>query len=381
MLNDDQLKIVYEKSKSILVLAGAGSGKTKVIVERMNHLIKEGVKPEEILSLTFTKKAAEEMKKRSDERINSYTFHGYCYELLKDKMNFNVFEHNKAFSKQDLLEISNYKNSLKRLPKPKVYLRYKTFLKENHLLDFDDLLYESIPYIHQHKFKYIFIDEFQDTNLLQFKLLKKMIKSDTHVMAVGDPDQSIYAFRGAKVGLIDVFVKTFNAKVMYLNQNYRSTQTILDAANRYIHKNMNRYKKSLKSDHRNVLEPLIYIGNKSFQEQKIIELIRSIPSLDIAILYRNHDQGARIKQILNRNYLFFVSCMTLHESKGLEFDAVFIIGCEVIPHDMNQTYLGLEEERRLLFVGITRAKKYLYLFSTKLTSTLKETKIKVIYTI
>ena len=144
---------------------------------------------------------------------------------------------------------------------------------------------------------------------------------------------------------------------------------------------MNRYKKSLKSDHRNVLEPLIYIGNKSFQEQKIIELIRSIPSLDIAILYRNHDQGARIKQILNRNYLFFVSCMTLHESKGLEFDAVFIIGCEVIPHDMNQTYLGLEEERRLLFVGITRAKKYLYLFSTKLTSTLKETKIKVIYTI
>src|SRR5690606_37654275 len=130
-----------------------------------------------------------------------------------------------------------YKNHLKKGNKPKRYDYYQEYLKKRQLIDFDDLLLLSIPHIHNHQFKYIFVDEFQDTNLLQFTLLEKMIKQQVSVCAVGDPDQSSYAFRGAKVDLINHFVTKYEVKVMRLERNYRSHQKVLDGANHLINKN------------------------------------------------------------------------------------------------------------------------------------------------
>ena len=379
ILNDAQIKIVEDQSRFIFVLAGAGSGKTRVIAERIKRLIHEGVKEDTILCLTFTRKAAHEMKSRLSAGVIVDTFHGYCYELLSKHQTFKIFEFNQEFEEEDILQISNYKNQLTNGEKPKQYDYYQSYLKKRQLIDYDDLLLLSIPYIQNHLFNYIFIDEFQDTNLLQFTLLEKMVKKQVSLFAVGDPDQSIYAFRGAKVELINHFIKKYQVKVMKLEHNYRSHQRILDGANHLIDRNLNRYKKRLVGRREDMIEPKIYIGGENQTEVKIIELIKNIDTNDIAILYRNHFQAVRIKQILKRHYLFHVKLLTMHEAKGLEFDCIILIGCELLPYDKDETYSGKEEERRLFFVGLTRAKRHLYLFSKRINSFLIETKIPILH--
>ena len=208
ILNQEQTTAVYSNDKRIFLIAGAGSGKTRVIVERIKRLIQAGVDASSILCITFTNKAALEMKARlKDHLIHTQTFHGYCYEVLSRIESFQIFEYNQEFKDEEILAIANYKNSLKTVKKPKVYDSYQRYLKERNLIDFDDLLINALPFIKDHPYKYIFIDEFQDTNPLQYKLLKEMVGKDVSVFAVGDPDQSIYAFRGAKVKLIDDFIK------------------------------------------------------------------------------------------------------------------------------------------------------------------------------
>src|SRR5690606_11657202 len=263
LLNEEQSKAVYSKDQFIFLLAGAGSGKTRVIVERIKHLIETGVNPKEILCITFTKKATLEMIERLDSfNLSIHTFHGYCYQQLSKIKTFKVFEHTNIFKEDEILAVANYKNSLKTTKKPKIYESYQKYLKERDLLDFDDLMIETIKHVKQHPYKYIFVDEFQDTNLLQFKLLETMIKKETFCFTVGDPDQSIYAFRGARFELIDKFVKQYHATVLKLSKNYRSNDLIINAANNLIKHNKNRFKKHLVALKKATNNPLLFIFPK-----------------------------------------------------------------------------------------------------------------------
>src|SRR5690606_29640483 len=219
------------------------------------------------------------------------------------------------------------------------------------------------------------VDEFQDTNLLQFKLLETMIKKDTFCFTVGDPDQSIYAFRGARFELIDQFVKQYQASVLKLSKNYRSNDLIIDAANNLIKHNKNRFKKHLETLKIATNNPVIFIYDKDLIMQKVVELIKIKRLYQAVILYRNHYQVSYLKQLLEQNFLFDVRLLSFHESKGLEFDTVIIIGAEILPYDKDNIFFNKEEERRLFFVGITRAINNLYIFSTRKTKFLKETKL------
>lgn len=375
-LNEEQQLAVKSDARFIFLIAGAGSGKTRVIVERIKYLIQKGAQSQDILCITFTNKSAEEMKERLiDYDIYANTFHGYCYKVLSAHKTFQIFEYNNEFTSDELLEIATYKNSLKQTIKPKIYPAYQNYLTSRNLLDFDDLMLESMPFLNAHTFKYIFIDEFQDTNLLQYLILKKMIHRSTHVFAVGDPDQSIYAFRGAKVDLIQKYISDYDAKLMKLELNYRSNPYILTAANNLIGKNLNRYKKQLKGTKPFGKQPIIYIGKAFELYAKIIKLIKQNKTFDAVILYRNHYQVTYLKQLLIRNYLFSIKLLSFHESKGLEFNVVYMVGLEDLPYDKTNIYKNTEEERRLLFVGMTRAMNELYLFSTKKTKFLRQMKL------
>lgn len=379
-LNLEQTTAVMSNDQHIFLIAGAGSGKTRVIVERIKRLILNGVDATHILCITFTNKATNEMKERlNGYNVHTQTFHGYCYEVLSQYKTFQIFEHNNDFTDSQILSIANYKNSLKRIKKPKIYDSYQTYLSKRDLLDFDDLMIESFDYISKHTYKYIFIDEFQDTNPLQYKLLNLMTHNDVSVFAVGDPDQSIYAFRGAQVGLIKRYIKDYQARLLKLEMNYRSNHYVLDCANHLIKKNVNRYKKHLIGTRGYIKEPLAFKGSKNILEHHIIYMIKKYKHFEAVILYRNHYQVTKLKQLLIRNYLFSVRCMSFHESKGLEFKVVYIVGVEALPFDKEGMFKNLEEERRLLFVGITRAMDELYLFTTKKTAFLRQTKLKIIY--
>lgn len=380
ILNKEQQAAVYTDDKNIFLIAGAGSGKTRVIVERIKYLITKGVCSSDILCITFTNKSADEMRHRlKDFDVYVNTFHGYCYNVLSQHKTFKIFEHNNEFTDDEILKVARYKNSLKTNKKPKIYERYAHYLDSRELLDFDDLMLDAFEYMHAHTFKYIFVDEFQDTNLLQYKLLSLMMHQTTHLFAVGDPDQSIYAFRGARVELIERYLKDYDATLLKLQMNYRSNMHILNASNNLIDKNLNRYKKRLIGVKSDTNKPMIYIGHTSALYHQIIYLIKSNKDFDAVILYRNHYQVTYLRQLLIRNYLFDVRLYSFHESKGLEFRAVYIVGLESLPFDKTNMYKNKEEERRLLFVGMTRAMDKLYLFSTKKTAFLRQTKVKIEY--
>lgn len=380
VLNEEQKRAVYTDAQAVFLLAGAGSGKTRVIVERIKYLISKGVDAKAILCITFTNKSAEEMTNRlSQYTIKAYTFHGYCYEVLSKHQDFKIFEHNSEFSDDQILKVATYKNSLKTIKKPKIYTNYTTYLTQRNLLDFDDLMMHAFAYISNHQYQYIFVDEFQDTNLLQYKLLSLMIKKSTYVFAVGDPDQSIYAFRGARAELIGKYIKDYQAKLLKLESNYRSNPYILEASNHLIKHNFNRYKKRLIGVKPYGKKPIIYIGSYKKIVLHIIYIIKQYKLFDAVILYRNHYMVSYLRQALIRNYLFGINLLSFHESKGLEFKTVIIVGLEGLPFDKEHIYKNEAEERRLLFVGLTRAMDELYLFSTKKTLFLRQSKIQITY--
>lgn len=373
-LNENQKKAVFSKDENIFLLAGAGSGKTRVIIERINYLLNH-TKPEDILCITFTVKSSLEMKKRLlNDSVDIYTFHGYCHNILSQTKDINIYKEDGVFSSHELLAFSNYKNSLFQINKPIKYDKYINHLNQNDLYDFDDLIINSLKVEHK-KYKYIFIDEFQDTNVLQYELIKKMNHSNLVIFAVGDPDQSIYRFRGAKVDLIEKYIKDFNANLIKLEQNYRSKNEILVTANNLITHNLNRFKKTLITTNKEKGLLKLYIDSTDQNIKKIISLLKSRNFKDVAILYRNHYQVNKLKQFLERYYIFNVSYYSFHESKGLEFETVIIFGAEILPFNKENTYSQTEEERRLLFVAITRAKTNLIIFSTSKTKFIKELKL------
>lgn len=390
MLNDEQRKVVESIDPFIFLLAGAGSGKTRVIVERIKRLIQSGINGQEILAITFTRKASFEMKERLDNKdVFIHTFHQLAYITLKEKWvrSFELIDEKIAmnFKEEDLLNITLYKNSLFKTKKPKIYDAYQKALFERNMLDFDDLLIELNKMISQtpnlFSFHYIFVDEFQDTNILQYTLLKKLASKKTSIFAVGDPDQSIYQFRGATPKIIDQYVKDFQASVYLLKLNYRSDQMIIQAANRLIKYNNRAYKKELipTKEYQGIVKSFHFKTDLS-EANFILKTIKdlqsmSVPLHEIAILYRNHFRVYQIMMTLHQNEIPFylsndqddmkykIQLMTLHQAKGLEFDHVIIIGCEneVMPSNRVNSKSYVEEERRLMFVGMTRARHVLYL--------------------
>ena len=341
-LNESQLQAVVHPDGPLFVVAGAGTGKTKTLTTKIAYLIMNKVEPSRILALTFTNKAAREMKERVIDMTGPYaidvwmyTFHAFGLNILRKhifelpygyKVNFNVIDEedgrkiiseiikslnldSKMFSAKALKHlVSLYKcnrmDQFERTHEEKIYQRYQQYLIENQLLDFDDLLiytlelFENHPKIkdkYQTYFRHILVDEFQDTDVIQYKILKILGEKHKHIFVVGDPDQSIYGFRGANYGNSEAFIKDFKAKQIVLEKNYRSTNYILKAANQLIGHNMNRPgKKNLESD-LGLGEPIIYHKAQT-DYQETFYVINEIHRLisqgysydDIAILYRNN---------------------------------------------------------------------------------------------
>ena len=299
-LNEIQKKVAMDTDGAIMVTAGAGSGKTRLLTHRICYLIEEmGVSPYNILAITFTNKAAKEMKERLVTMINNLegitirTFHSLCALILRENIdkldgftsNYSIYDENdqkkvvKNVCKSleidlddlhiDILkEISNAKNSgispsnyrflhenkIHVNEIVKIYSAYQEELKNCNALDFDDLIMkvfelfsnnQEILCYYTDKFRYILVDEFQDTNEIQYKLIKLLSLKYGNVFVVGDEDQCIYSWRGADITNIQNFLKDYNATLYKLEQNYRSTKNILNMANRLIEFNNERIKKSL----------------------------------------------------------------------------------------------------------------------------------------
>ncbi|MBI4651901.1 UvrD-helicase domain-containing protein, partial [Candidatus Desantisbacteria bacterium] len=369
-LNPVQKEAVETIDGPLLILAGAGSGKTRVITYRIAYLIKEiGIHPQEILSVTFTNKAAGEMRERvislldgEGRNIWISTFHSACVRILHSnierlgyKRNFviySAYEQEKLFKEvikklnitdSDLpisriaSKVSRAKNNLITCEEfgkletndfndekiSKIYTQYQKRLKENNAMDFDDLIMqtvlllnnnEDIRHHYQERFRYIMVDEYQDTNMAQYIFLKLLSGKYKNICVVGDDDQSIYGWRGADVANILNFEKDFpGAKIVRLEQNYRSTATILKAANCIIKNNKKRKGKNLWTDNSEGENITFYIGDNEIAEAyfvagKIFSFVKneSMNWRDFAIFYRTHAQSRVLEDNLRRENIPYI---------------------------------------------------------------------------
>jgi len=363
ILNKEQLEAVKLIGVPVLIFAGAGSGKTRVLTEKIAYLVDEvGIPPEHILSVTFTNKAASEMKERIHKMISSDiskmtigTFHSVCATLLRKHIhilgydnNFTIYDQNdvkqamkNVINKMNLdvktfqpnkyqYLVSNLKNKMiypddvtlntdiyiDEVLKD-IYLEYNKLLKENNAVDFDDLLLlplelfnaeKSLLKYYQERFQYVLVDEYQDTNKPQFEFIYNLSKNNNEITVVGDDDQSIYAWRGADISNILNFSKSFpNSKVIKLEQNYRSTKIILDAAHHVVSKNINRAEKKLWTDNKKGdLISLYEFDNENKEAQGVVDdILKSMSGEsqelnDIVLLYRTNSQSRAIEDRLRR---------------------------------------------------------------------------------
>ena len=387
-LNQSQKEAATTIDGALLILAGAGSGKTKTITTRLAYLLSLGIDPANTLTLTFTNKAASEMRERALNLINSdiphppllLTFHKFglmflklYIHLLNRDNNFVIIDMDdqKKILKQistDLppnfmsKEISKYKNSfltpdevyalandINYKKMAHIYDKYQNYLLNNNLVDFDDLLLLTYEILNKNedltkeisnKYQYIMVDEYQDTNEIQLLLLKKLCSTHNNICVVGDDDQSIYGFRGANHKNILEFERDFNAKVIKLELNYRSTNQILNAANSLISFNKNRYNKKLISaigdgkDIR-VLQNYNEIAEAETIAKEIKNLINSgINPKDIAILYRINALSRSIEDGLRNEGIPYklVGGMKFYEREEIK-DLISYLRLIINPHD------------------------------------------------
>lgn len=362
-LNEAQLEAVTHSEGPLLIMAGAGSGKTRVLTCRIAHLLEQGVEPWRILAITFTNKAAAEMKERvaklvgaSAKRIWISTFHSFCAKFLRYeieslsgyKKNFVIYDSGdsqaviKACLKELNLDdkqyvpnaiqsaISNAKNALQTAGEyaqlaggfyeqkvAEIYTLYQQKLKENNALDFDDLLLLTVKLLDQNdavrekyseQFRYIMIDEYQDTNRAQYLLAQLLAQKHGNLCVVGDADQSIYAWRGADIrNILDFQSDYADAKVIKLEENYRSKRNILDAANAVIEHNSSRLPKLLKTRQEPGEKISCYLAGHERDEAQFIadtllgqHTLYHIPYGDMAVLYRTNAQSRVIEEALMR---------------------------------------------------------------------------------
>ncbi|MCT4686597.1 DNA helicase PcrA [Vallitalea sp.] len=382
-LNKDQKKAVLHTEGPLLILAGAGSGKTRVLTHRIAYLIEEKkVAPWNILAITFTNKAAKEMRERVDSLVGSgsediwvSTFHSTCVRILRrhiDKIGydryFTIYDTDdqkklirdcmkqlnvdpKQFKENSILSsISSAKDKLltpKKFEKQayeyrdqvvsKVYTMYQDRLKKNNALDFDDLLVKTVEVFrlcpdvlsyYQDKFRYIMVDEYQDTNHVQYIFVGLLASRYKNLCVVGDDDQSIYRFRGADISNILDFEKDFrNAEVIKLEQNYRSSKNILEAANQVISNNYGRKNKTLYTDNEvgDLINYRCLQNEQAEAEFMASEIIKGIESegrdfKDYAILYRTNAQSRVIEErfILNNIPYKIVGGTSFYQRKEIK---------------------------------------------------------------
>lgn len=383
-LNPQQAEAVINTEGPMLIMAGAGSGKTKVLTCRVANLLQKGVRPYRILAITFTNKAAAEMR----ERVNNmsgpaakdvwlFTFHAFCARFLRmeiDKLpgyggNFAIYDtaadsqnlikqilkemnlDDKRFQPSGILSrISNAKNALQDAAAfarqagdfyeqkvADIYSCYEQKLQLNNALDFDDLLMLSIKLLQENKevrekyqdrFDYLLVDEYQDTNHAQYLLTKFLAAKHRNICVVGDADQSIYGWRGADIQNILDFEKDYpDAKVIKLEQNYRSTQIILDAANAVIENNTGRKPKNLWTENKSGADIIYFQAVDERDEARfVIEQLQNLQRTenkklgDMAILYRTNTQSRIFEEMLIKSGISYnmVGGLKFYERKEIK---------------------------------------------------------------
>jgi superfamily I DNA/RNA helicase len=478
-LNDSQKQAVTTTEGRLLIVAGPGTGKTLTIVRRIAYLMHQGVPPEEILAVTFTNRAAREMRVRTAamlgneaEKVFIGTFHLLGLRIIKDNRadGFVIYSREEQVellkslmndstkkARQMAERISRVKNFLEDTDREvqEAYEAYQAALKRQNAFDFDDLIRIPIEMLqnsetarkYRGRFKHIIVDEYQDINPAQYRLLRRLAGSSGNVCAVGDADQAIYAFRGADLENFLNFEKDFpGAARITLSENYRSSGIIVNAAGSLIKLNERRIDKGLVPTRgKGVPVAVVSVPDERAEGAAIIQEIeeriggtshyqimhgsgrgdseRSFRFSDFAVIFRTHAQAKALEeafaasgipyQMIGRRssaqakeieetlaYLqslihpddttgsgridaqeaklltaadFFdpradaVTLMTLHMAKGLEFPVVFITGCEdgLVPCTIMRDGVDIEEERRLFYVGMTRAKEELHLIHAR----------------
>src|SRR3954471_2277790 len=395
-LNPEQRDAVLHTDGPLLILAGAGSGKTRVITSRIAYLVGEGhAQSEEILAVTFTNKAAEEMRERVAALLGSdcsrmwvSTFHSLCARLLRREApaiglsrDFVIYDSSDQLSvvKQALKELhiddsfiqpraalSRISSAKNRMETPddiagaatwnprdekiaKVFAFYLNALKECNALDFDDLLLKTVELFEQsekvrtkyaNQFKFVMVDEYQDTNRPQYLLIRRLAEVHRNLCVVGDPDQSIYKWRGADLRNILDFERDFpEAKIVKLERNYRSTQIILDAASAVISQNRNRKDKHLWTDRKGGDQIAYFRGGDELEEADFITrtargaLADDVDSV-VAVLYRTNAQSRAIEDALMREGVSYkiVGGVRFYERKEIK-DALAYMRLVINPHD------------------------------------------------
>lgn len=356
-LNSEQYEAVTSVDNHVCIIAGAGSGKTRVITTRIAHLIQHhGIKDYRILAITFTNRAANEMKERLEKlvpnsNINAMTIHALCVRILREEIKhlgysnqFTILDTDDQkriisnIIKDKKIEMDNYKvsdvisfisnNKIENISTSEVYKysktdrsklfamlyeKYEKRLVQLQSLDFNDLLLfarkvlliEEVRLKWQKRFSFIHVDEFQDVDGIQYDIIKLLISDQNNLCVVGDPDQCIYTWRGAKIQYILEFKKDFlNSKTIILHQNYRSTQEILNAANSLIEKNKNRIDKNLISNNDKGTKVIHFSGSNETEETSfIVEKIKKLKKEgnsynEIAVLYRSNFSSRSIEKAL-----------------------------------------------------------------------------------
>ena len=370
-LNKFQYEAVMHDKGPALLLAGAGTGKTRTLIYRVAHLIESGVSPESILLLTFTNKAANEMKERAEKMlkekcgITACTYHSFCVKILrfygkmagispnftiisgpdeadiidiiKSELNFQKLKNIPSASvfASMLSTCVNKRLTLEELLKEQKYWRFrqnerkllllreetKKYKEEHNLFNYDDILlkfdqmltdYSNIARRIEDTYRYIMVDEYQDTNTLQDSIIRKIRTKNTNLMVVGDDMQSIYKFRGADVQNILSFPKRYtDCKVIYLTENYRSSQEILNLANHVMTNATEGYQKNLRAQFNSQELPKVYSVNDTKTEAEFVlnrikaKHAEGIPYNDICVLYRNSFQSYELEVLLNKAGLDF----------------------------------------------------------------------------
>ncbi len=397
-LNKEQEEVVETTEGAVLVLAGAGSGKTRTIIYRSAYLINQHhVDPYNILIVTFTNKASSELRERlltyfgiNPSRLWVGTFHSICLRILRSEYKFTKFNSNftiydsddqksllkKVYKKLDISKenfpLAQMKSSISKrkneflLPDDlqflrdegfsnriylQVYTEYQKELINNNCMDFDDIMVYTLKLFHEHKevlqkyqeiFKYVMIDEYQDTNVIQYKLTSLLAEPDNNICVVGDDDQAIYSWRGADITNILKFDKIHKeTKVIKLEQNYRSSRQILEIANQLISHNEQRHQKQLKTDIESVQQPVMKRLETDVDEARyIVDEIQNIQHEyglklnDIAVLYRTNSQSRLLEtELIKQNLPYkIVGGINFYQRKEIK-DILSYLKCIINPAD------------------------------------------------
>lgn len=455
-LNDAQQKAIVHRGGHLLIVAGPGTGKTHTLTYRIIETVLRLKDHEKVLAITFTNKAAGEMRTRLNKRLWNVedkttvgTFHSFCLQFLRQyheaaglPADFRVIapEECETLAKElwSQLKVGERNKILDRISEwkaiefdetsPPEAVVYNRKLREGGLLDFDDLLFETVRVLQndpgiltevQTLYPYIFVDEYQDINAIQQALLKILVGPKVELTSIGDPNQAIYGFRGSDVKFFENFTEDFSGAVtMSLSENYRSAQNLLSASGQVMAKSKSVYVPELTAKIYAQGQLTIYEAatDKAEAEYVVHTIEKMVGGLsmfsqdsgrvgreqesergfgEIAVLYRLNSQRLALQEAFDRSGIPYhvsgpksedlidqicperfidievdaqkVSLMTIHASKGLEFPVVFIIGCEqnILPLNLEGMEAHIEEERRLFYVGMTRAKEELFLLHAK----------------